>query len=131
MRTLVQESLKRGHNNKRAPCGPHAFDWFLHPLLAKWSQESSESTVRGRGGPTITIITILITFNNNNHLTQGPPCFLPTRRCSRRGFLPPFRVGNSSSKESPVLPIPTYSALCPEDTTSWNDRRPRTHQQRE
>ena len=42
-------------------------------------------------------------------------------------FFPPILGGNSSSKGSPVLPIPSYPALCREDTTSWNDGRPRTH----
>ena len=44
-----------------------------------------------------------------------------------RGLPPPLRGGNSSSKESPVLPIPSYPALCREDTTSWNHGRPGTH----
>ena len=39
----------------------------------------------------------------------------------------PTLGGNSSYKESPVLPIPSYPALCREDTTSWNDGRPKTH----
>ena len=39
---------------------------------------------------------------------------------------PPLRGGNSWTKESPVLPIPSYPALCREDTTSWNDGRSRT-----
>ena len=63
--------------------------------------------------------------NNNNHLIHGPPRFLPTRGSSRRGVLPPLRGGNSWTKESPVLPIPSYPALCLEDTTSWNNGRPR------
>ena len=64
--------------------------------------------------------------NSCNHLTQGPPRFLPIRSSSRRGLPPPLRGGSSLSKESPVLPIPSYPALCREDTTSWNDGRPRT-----
>ena len=71
----------------------------------------------------------MITFNNN-HLTRGPPRFLPTRSSSRRGLPPPLRGGNSSSKESPALPIPSYPALCREDTTSWNHGRPSTDNKR-
>ena len=67
----------------------------------------------------------LIRFNN--HLTSGPPRFLPTRSSSSRGLPPPLRGGNSSSKESPALPIPSYPALCREDTTSWKHGRPRIH----
>ena len=59
--------------------------------------------------------------NNNNHLTHGPPRFLPSRSSSWRGLPPPLRGGNSWTKESPVLPIPSYTALCREDTTSWNN----------
>ena len=62
---------------------------------------------------------------NNNHLTHGPPRFLPTWSSSRRGLHPPLRGGNSSYKEWPVLPTPSYPALCREDTTSWNDGRSR------
>ena len=65
--------------------------------------------------------------NNNNHLTQGPPRFLLTRAFYRWAPHPPIRGGSSSSQESPVLPIPSYPALCREDTTSWNHGRPRTH----
>ena len=39
---------------------------------------------------------------------------------------PHIRGGNSSSKGFPALPIPRYPALCREDTSSWNDGRPRT-----
>ena len=54
---------------------------------------------------------------------------LPTRGSSWRGLLPPLRGGNSSSQESPALPIPSYPALCREDTTSWNNGRSRTHRE--
>ena len=84
----------------------------------------------GPYGPPVSTITVfvqIIRFNNNNHLTHGPPRFLPTRGSSRRGVLPPLRGGNSCTKESPALPIPSYPAQCREDTTSWNDGQPRTH----
>ena len=58
---------------------------------------------------------------------HGPPRFLPTKSSSLRGLPPPLRGRNSSSKESPVLPIPSYPALYREDTTSWNHGRPGTH----
>ena len=38
----------------------------------------------------------------------------------------PTSWGEFKSKESPVLPIPSYPALCREDTTSWIDGRPST-----
>ena len=69
------------------------------------------------------ILIVIILFN---HLIHGPPRFLPIRSSSRRGLPPPLRGGSSLSKESPVLPIPSYPALCREDATSWNDGRPRT-----
>ena len=42
----------------------------------------------------------------------------------------PTSWGESWTKESPALPIPSYPALCREDITSWNDGRPRTHPSR-
>ena len=66
----------------------------------------------------------------NNHLTHGPPRFLPTRSSSRRGLHPPLRGGSWWSKEIPVHPIPSYPALSREDTTSWKHGRPRTHTSR-
>ena len=54
---------------------------------------------------------------------------LPTRGSSWRGQPPPLRGGNSGCKESPVLPIPSYPALCREDTTSWIHGRSGTHRE--
>ena len=61
--------------------------------------------------------------NNNNHLSR----FLLTRAFYRWAPHPPLCGGSSSSQESPVLPIPSYPALCRKDTTSWNYGRSRTH----
>ena len=85
----------------------------------------ARDTGRGPPGSTIIVYKELIRFNN--HFISGPPRFLPTRSSSSRGLPPPLRGENSSSKESPALPIPSYLALCREDTTSWKHGRPRTH----
>ena len=71
-----------------------------------------------RGPPGSTIIILKEIIRLNNHLTRGPPRFLPTRGPSRRGVLPPLRRGKLSSIEPPALPIPSYPALCLEDTIS-------------
>ena len=91
----------------------------LEPQRPTWSGELNNNIL-------IVIILFNNNNNNNNHLIHGPPRFLPIRSSSRRGLPPPLRGGSSLSKESPVLPIPSYPALCREDTTSWNDGRPRT-----
>ena len=93
--------------------------WDVHKSQAKTSEH-------GPPGSTIIIFKEIIRFNNNNnHLTHGTPRFLPPRSSPRRGLPPPLRGGNSQTKESPVLPIPRYPALRREDTTSWNNGRPR------
>ena len=73
----------------------------------------------------------VIQKDNNNHLTHGPSRFFPTRSSSRRRLHPPPRGGNLWSQEFPVLRIPSYLALCCEDTTSWNHGRPGTHHERQ
>ena len=60
-------------------------------------------------------------------LPKGHPVFSCQRGPHGEKLHPTLRGGNSSSQESPVLPIPSYPALCREDTTSWNHGRPRTH----
>ena len=106
---------------------PHRFSLRLkHHDCGNVTKTKTGETRRGPPGSTIIILKEIIRFNNN-HLTRGSPRFLPTRGSCRRGVLPPLRGGNSWTKESPVLPIPSYPALCREDTTSWNDGRPRTH----
>ena len=123
---------KRARQQKTCP-GP---SWFYTRILITscWNVHKSQAKTPVRGPPCSTIIIFkeIIRFNNNNnnnnnnHLTHGPPRFLPTRSSSRRGLPPPLRGGNSSFKESPALPIPSYPALCREDTTSWIDGRPST-----
>ena len=85
---------------------------------------------RGRGAPTIIYIKEIIRFNNNNnnnHFHPRATPFTPGRGSPRWEPPPPLRGGSSSSPESPAHPIPSYPALCREDTTSWNYGRPRTH----
>ena len=50
--------------------------------------------------------------NNSNHFIKGPHRFFPTGDPLGEGFFPPILGGNFQSKESPVLPIPSYPALC-------------------
>ena len=128
----LYENQKKGLRQQKTTLGTSSFSLHLKDI-SRWSgsQWSTRATGRGPPGSTIIILKEIIRFNNNNnnnnHLTHGPPRFLPTRGSCRRGVLPPLRGGNSWTKESPVLPIPSYPALCREDTTSWNDGRPRTH----
>ena len=100
---------------------------FVDTFVGKCNGAQARRGWRGPGATTIIIIKEIIRFNNNNRLTQGPPRFLLTRAFYRWAPHPPLRGGSSSSQESPVLPIPSYPALCREDTTSWNHGRPRTH----
>ena len=99
---------------------------FTDTFCKMYEIPAARAIRRGPPGSTIIILKEIIRFNNNN-LTRGSPRFLPTRGSSRRGVLPPLRGGNSWTKESPALPIPSYPALCREDTTSWNHGRPGTH----
>ena len=121
---LDARTPRKSYNNKKRSVGGIGFLFVFLPFLAECAQDSSHSVRRGRGSSTIIIFKEIIRFNN--HLIPGPPRFLPTRSSSRRGLPPPLRGGSSLSKESPVLPIPSYPALCRKDTTSWNDGRPRT-----
>ena len=89
-------------------------------------KSQAKTLIRGPPGSTIIIYKEIIRFN---HLTRGPLRFPPTTGFSRRGLPPPLRGGNSWCKESPALPIPSYPALCREDTTSWSHGRPRTQYQ--
>ena len=52
---------------------------------------------------------------------------LPTRSSSWRRASSPTSWAEFITKESPVLPIPSYPALCREDTTSWIHGRPSAH----
>ena len=128
MRILRRESRKRGHNNKYQICNLFVFLTCKTHLVCNVYRTQARVTVRGPLGSTIISLKEIIRCN---HFTQGPPRFLPTRSSSLRGLPPPLREGYSSSKESPVLPIPSYPALCREDTTSWNHGRPGTHHKRE
>ena len=61
------------------------------------------------------ILIVIIRFNNN-HLTHGPPRFLPTRSSSRRGLLPPLLGGTHHVKSllfSPYPAIPPYVVRTP------------------
>jgi hypothetical protein len=99
--------------------GGRRFVWgFFYKSLENVHAAQARSTVRGPPGPTIIILKEMIRFNNN-HLTRGTLRLLPTRGSSWRGLHSPLRGGYSQCKESPVLPIPSYPALCREDTTSW------------
>ena len=84
--------------------------WNVHKSQAK-------TAVRGPPGSTIIIFKEIKRFNNNNnHITHGPPHFLPTRGSSRRGVLPPLRGGNSNVKSllfSPYPAIPPYVVRTP------------------
>lgn len=99
---------------------------FFYKSLENVHAAQARSTVRGPPGPTIIILKEMIRFNNN-HLTRGTLRLLPTRGSSWRGLHSPLRGGYSQCKESPVLPIPSYPALCCEDTTSWIHGRSGTH----
>ena len=94
---------------------------------------TSQSKTSGRGphGSTIIIFKELKRFNNNNnHLTHGPPRFLPTRGSSRRGVLPPLRGGNHGPKSilfSPYPAIPPYIVRTPHPGTT-DDREHITSQ---
>ena len=74
-----------------------------------------------------TTTTTTTTTTTSIILTQGHPASSRQGAPLGEGFFPPILGGNSSSKESPVLPIPSYPALCRQDTTSWKAGRPRTH----
>ena len=119
---------KQSHHRKRpqqqkAHFRPPSFSLHLKDMILPYTRKTkARDTGRGPPGSTIIIYKELIRFNN--HFIPGPHRFLPTRSSSSRGLPPPLRGGNSSSKESPALPIPSYPALCREDITSWNDGRP-------
>ena len=120
---------KKGSQQQKSPAATSCFRCrILYKRCENVHGAQARATRRGPPGSTIIIFENKIRFNNinNNHLIHGQPCFLPSRRSSWRGLLPPLRGGNSSSRESPVLAIPSYPALCRDDTTSWNDGRPST-----
>ena len=110
---------------------------FTADCLENACKTQTKTTRRGPPGSTIIILLVIITNNNNNnnnnnnHLIHGPPRFLPIRSSSWRGLPPPLRGGNAWCTERPVHPIPSYPALSREDTTFWNDGRPRTHHEPE
>ena len=126
MRILGRETQKYcNNNNKKTQSGTYGFCLdFVDTFVGKRNGAQARRGWHGRGAPTIIYIKEIIRFNN--HLTQGPPRFLLTRAFFRWAPHPPIRGGSSSSQESPVPPIPSYPALCREDTTSWNHGRPRT-----
>ena len=71
-------------------------------------------------------------FQRNNKIQQQSSYPRATPFSTDKGLLSvrgssPTSWGEFKCKESPVLPIPSYPALCREDTTSWNHGRPRTH----
>ena len=126
-------STKKRSRQQKAGIGRYSFCLHFTDTFCKMYEIPAARVIRrGPPGSTLIIPKEIIGHNNNNnnnnnnHLTRGPPRFLPTRGSCRRGVLPPLRGGNSWTKESPVLPIPSYPALCREDTTSWNDGRPST-----
>ena len=127
-RKKLRLHLKRPQQQKTSP-GRWWFSLHLKDMISPYTRKTkARDTGRGPPGSTIIIYKELIRFNNNNnHFISGPPRFLPTRSSSSRGLPPPLRGGNSSSKESPALPIPSYPALCREDTTSWKHGRPSIH----
>ena len=117
MQILRRESWKRGHTKTQPSLGGC---WFYTRILIQscWYVHESQAKTSGRGPPgsTINILKEIIRFNNNNHLTHGPPRFLPTRGSSRRGVLPPLRGGNSNVKSllfSPYPAIPPYVVRTP------------------
>ena len=114
---------KRSQQQKTLPGAPRFHCRIRYKSVEHVHGVQAKTPVRGPPGSTIIICKEIIRFN---HVTHGPPRFLPTRGSSRRGVLPPLRGGNSWSEESPALPIPSYPAQCREDTTSWNDGRPST-----
>ena len=108
---------KRARQQKTCP----GRSWFYTRILIQscWNVHKSQAKTSGRGQPGSTIIIfkeIKRFNNNNNHLTHGPPRFLPTRGSSRRGVLPPLRGGNSNVKSllfSPYPAIPPYVVRTP------------------
>jgi hypothetical protein len=98
---------------------------FVDTFVGKCNGAQARRGGRGRGEPTIIYIKEIIRFNNHLHPRATP--LPPDRGSSRWAPHPPLRGGSSSSQEPPALPIPSYPALCREDTTSWNHGRPRTH----
>ena len=119
---------KRSRQQRAKITGYSFYLDFTNTFCKMYEIPAARVIRRGPPGSTLIILKEIIRFNN--HLTRGPPRFLPTRGSCRRGVLPPLRGGNSRTKESPVLPIPSYPALCREDTTSWNHGRPSTHDER-
>ena len=113
------------HNNKKHVLGGIVFTWLLQILFVKYARGPSEKH------PTWSIWLNNNYALSNNNIQQQLFCpwatpFSPDNEIlSVKKLPPPLRGGNSSSKESPALPIPSYPALCREDTTSWNHGRPR------
>ena len=113
------------HNNKRHPWQRTVFTWLLQILFVKYARGPSEKH------PMWSIwLNNNYSLSNNNIQQQlsypWATSFSPDNEIlSVKKLPPPLRGGNSSSKESPALPIPSYPALCREDTTSWNHGRPR------
>ena len=122
---LGSKVASRRSRQQKTHSGTYSFSVYFTDTFCKMCTAPTPQAPTRSGGLNNNILLVIREFNN--HFIHGPPRSLPTRSSSRRGLLPPLRGGNWKCKESPVLPIPSYPALCREDTTSWNDGRPRTH----
>ena len=110
---------KRAQQQKAGPGRP----WFRCRILYKsvWNVYKCQAKTSGRGQSGSTIIIY-------SFYPRATP-FFPDKELLSERASSPTSWGEFKFKEPPVLPIPSYPALCREDTTSWNHGRPGTNLQ--